>query len=141
LESIFTQKPLSPRRLRSSLQRPLAVGKHGPGTTTVRDYLEQPANERALKDRAAFKRGDCLWWRYTWPLHKELYHRPRLVCPYRTGHNRFVVVEDFRLITLTDTTVAFKHVGQVRRLVESVHPNTADSSTDNAAGVTQHVPS
>lgn len=77
----------------------------------VRDYLRIPINERKLRDRAAFKRGDCEWWRYTWPLHKDLYHQPRLVCPYRTGHLRFALDETFVWLTLTDTTVAFKRAG------------------------------
>jgi hypothetical protein len=74
---------------------------------TVRDYLELPDNEAKLKDRAAFKRGDCQWWQYTWPLHKDLHDQARLVCPYRTGHNRFALDESFAWLTLTDTTVGF----------------------------------
>ena len=75
---------------------------------SVRDYLRIPANEKKLRDRAAFKRGNCEWWRYTWPLHKYLHDQPRLVCPYRTGHLRFALDERFSWVTLTDTTVAFK---------------------------------
>lgn len=77
----------------------------------VRAYLEQPDNEKKLKDRAAYKRGNCEWWRYTWPLHKDLHGQPRLVCPYRTGHLRFAIDEDFSWMTLTDTTVAFVRDG------------------------------
>ena len=73
----------------------------------VRAYLEVEEHRKALESRAAYKRGDCEWWRYTWPLHKALHDRARLVNPYRTGHNRFAVDEDFRWVTLTDTTVAF----------------------------------
>lgn len=78
---------------------------------SVRKYLQLPANEKKLRSRAAFKRGNCEWWRYTWPLHKELYRQPRLVCPYRTGHLRFALDENFSWMTLTDTTVAFKRAG------------------------------
>jgi len=74
---------------------------------TVRAYLELPENREKLESRAAFKRGDCEWWRYTWPLSKELYGRPRLVCPYRTGHLRFVLDDGFSWLSLTDTTVVF----------------------------------
>lgn len=77
----------------------------------VRRYLELPDNKRKLQGRAAYKRGNCDWWRYTWPLHKDLHSQPRLVCPYRTGHNRFALDEDFTWVTLTDTTVAFKRTG------------------------------
>jgi hypothetical protein len=75
---------------------------------SVRDYLRSPANEKKLRDRAAFKRGNCEWWQYTWPLHKEFYDQPRLICPYRTGHLRFAMDENFSWLALTDTTVAFK---------------------------------
>ena len=74
----------------------------------VRAYLELPANKKKLKARAAYKRGDCEWWRFTWPLHREHYGQPRIVCPYRTGHNRFALDENFAWLTLTDTTVAFR---------------------------------
>jgi Eco57I restriction-modification methylase/N-6 DNA Methylase len=73
----------------------------------VRTYLELPSNREKLESRAAYKRGNCDWWRYTWPLSKELYGRPRLVCPYRTGHLRFVLDDGFDWLSLTDTTVAF----------------------------------
>lgn len=77
----------------------------------VQDYLRLPANEKKLRARAAFKRGNCEWWQYTWPLHKDLYQQPRLVCPYRTGHLRFALDEPFSWMTVTDTTVAFKRAG------------------------------
>lgn len=60
---------------------------------------------------AAFKRGNCEWWQFTWPLHADLYDQPRLVCPYRTSHLRFALDESFSWLTLTDTTVAFKRAG------------------------------
>jgi type I restriction-modification system DNA methylase subunit len=77
----------------------------------VQNYLRLRANENKLRGRAAFKRGNCEWWQYTWPLHKDLYAQPRLVCPYRTGHLRFALDESFSWLTLTDTTVAFKRAG------------------------------
>lgn len=77
----------------------------------VRKYLELPDNQDKLRGRAAFKRKNCEWWKFTWPLHKELYNRPRFVSPYRTGHNRFALDEDFTYLTLTDTTVGFQRDG------------------------------
>lgn len=73
----------------------------------VRMYLELPANRKKLEGRAAYKRGNCDWWRYTWPLSKEYYGHSRLVCPYRAGHLRFVLDNGFNWLSLTDTTVAF----------------------------------
>jgi hypothetical protein len=85
--------------------------RYRPLPQSVRDYLNLPANKTKLKARAAFKRGNCKWWKYTWPLHKEMHDRPRLVCPYRTGHNRFAIDEDFDHVTLTDTTIGFVRDG------------------------------
>lgn len=60
-----------------------------------------------LKERAAFTRGDCDWWRYTWPLHKEHFHRDKLFCPYLAQTNRFALDTSGRYLGLTDTTVIF----------------------------------
>jgi hypothetical protein len=65
------------------------------------------ANESALKKRAAYLRGNCEWWRYTWPLHKEWYARPRLLCPYLSTGNRFALDSNKQFIGLTDTTMLF----------------------------------
>ena len=75
----------------------------------VQAFLKLPENQDRLKKRAAYKRGNCEWWKFTWPLHKEFYGRPHLINPYRTGHNRFAIDEDFTWLPLTDTTVAFPH--------------------------------
>ena len=66
-------------------------------------------SESELKDRAAFKRGNCEWWRFTWPLHREFYSRHRIVCPYLAAENRFAWVQDNCFIGLTDTTVCFEN--------------------------------
>jgi hypothetical protein len=71
----------------------------------IQRYLKE--NEKKLKDRAAFKRGNCEWWKYTWPLQKDLYSMDRIICPYLASHNRFVVLNDFIGLGLTDTTVIF----------------------------------
>jgi type I restriction-modification system DNA methylase subunit len=75
---------------------------------SVRGYLEEATNRAALEKRAAYRRGDCEWWRYTFPLHKELYGTPHLVSPYRTGHNRFARDDGFSYFASTDTTVVFR---------------------------------
>lgn len=87
------------------------VAQYGDLPKSVRDYLELPANRSKLEARAAYKRGNCEWWRYTWPLHKERHDKPRLVSPYRTGHNRFALDLDFSYFTSTDTTVVFPRDG------------------------------
>jgi type I restriction-modification system DNA methylase subunit len=63
----------------------------------------------SLKARAAYKRGNCDWWRYTWPLHQEYYSRRRIISPFLATENRFALVEDGRFIGLTDTIVLFEN--------------------------------
>jgi hypothetical protein len=71
----------------------------------VQGYLKLHQTE--LKARAAYKRGDCEWWRYTWPLHKECIDRPKIYCPYLATYNRFAFDGELRYLGLTDTIVLF----------------------------------
>ncbi|MFH0860073.1 MAG: N-6 DNA methylase [Candidatus Altiarchaeota archaeon] len=66
-------------------------------------------NSSELKARAAYKRGDCEWWKYTWPLHKEHYDRKKIMCPYLAKYNRFAIDYANEFIGLTDTTVLFEN--------------------------------
>lgn len=79
----------------------------------VQKYLKK--HELLLKNRAAFKRGNCNWWRYTWPLHKVLYSRSKILCPYLAKSNRFALDVELSYIGLTDTTVLFDN-GQPENL-------------------------
>jgi len=72
-------------------------------------------HERELKARAAYKRRDCEWWKYTWPLHQEHIRRARLYCPYIAADNRFALDEKAEYLGLTDTTVLFD-AGQLEQL-------------------------
>ncbi|MCO5299788.1 MAG: N-6 DNA methylase [Candidatus Nanopelagicales bacterium] len=65
------------------------------------------AHKPVLTARAAFKRGDCQWWRYTWPLHKEHFNKPRIYSPYRARTNQFAVDADCDFLGITDTTVLY----------------------------------
>src|SRR6266851_2221572 len=65
----------------------------------VQNYLRRHRDE--LEERAAFRRGDCEWWRYTWPLHSELYSRPKILCPYLATANRFALDNDQQFLGLT----------------------------------------
>jgi hypothetical protein len=71
----------------------------------LRKHLESCAEK--LKARAAYVRGNCDWWRFTWPLHREYYSRPRIISPFLAKVNRFALVEDGAFIGLTDTIVLF----------------------------------
>ena len=71
----------------------------------MRKHLE--AHRRELRVRAAFRRGNCLWWQYTWPLHAELYNQPRILSPFLATANRFALDPRQRFLGLTDTIVLF----------------------------------
>ncbi len=72
----------------------------------VREHLS--AHAAALSKRAAYQRGNCQWWQYTWPLHAEQYGKgARLLCPYLAQSNRFALDADDEYLGLTDTTVLF----------------------------------
>ncbi|HVA66367.1 MAG TPA: N-6 DNA methylase [Elusimicrobiota bacterium] len=74
----------------------------------VQKFLKDNAD--LLKARAAYKRGDCEWWKYTWPLHKDDYgKKKRILCPYLATSNRFAIDSDDKFIGLTDTTVIFEN--------------------------------
>ena len=84
---------------------PHTVERFGDLPPAARQHLERHRPE--LEARAAFRRGDCEWWRFTWPLHASLIRRPRLLCPYMAGTNRFALDEEARFLGLTDTTVLY----------------------------------
>ncbi len=72
----------------------------------LRKHLE--TNSGTLKSRAAYKRGNCEWWKFTWPLHRGHYSRMRLVSPFLARENRFALVADDHFVGLTDTIVLFE---------------------------------
>ncbi len=82
------------------------VGKFKELPEAIQKHLKH--NIKKLKDRAAFKRGDIAWWRYSFPMHKELYDKPKLISPYRSNGNNFAHDRDGRFLGLTDTTVVFQ---------------------------------
>lgn len=71
----------------------------------LKEYLNQ--HETELQNRAAYKRGNCEWWKYTWSLHKDCYNRDKILCPYISKENRFAIDKDKHYLSLTDTTVIF----------------------------------
>jgi len=74
--------------------------------TGLKKHLQSCAD--LLKARAAYKRGNCEWWQFTWPLHRGFYSRKRLVSPFLASENRFALVDDIsHFLGLTDTIVLF----------------------------------
>jgi Eco57I restriction-modification methylase/TaqI-like C-terminal specificity domain len=71
----------------------------------ISKYLRD--NQEALRSRAAYIRGNCEWFKYTWTLHKQNYHLPKIIVPYIAPENRFALDLNAEYISLTDTTVIF----------------------------------
>jgi type I restriction-modification system DNA methylase subunit len=72
----------------------------------IQDYLRE--NAKALKKRAAYRRGNCEWWRFTWPLHRDLYSEQKIVSPFLSDKNRFAIDSKREFVGLTDTIALFK---------------------------------
>jgi len=81
------------------------VSKFSDLPKSVQKFLE--GHKTALQSRAAYRRGDCAWWKFTWPLRKELYGGPKILCPYLATTNRFALDTKNEYLGLTDTTVLF----------------------------------
>ena len=99
---------IQPYRIRDSdmaLIYPEAADRLEDLPKIVRDHLRR--HETELKNRAAYQRGNCLWWRYTWPLHKQHFGKPKILCPYLASGNRFALDRDGTFLGLTDTTVLY----------------------------------
>jgi hypothetical protein len=64
----------------------------------IRQYLDQ--HEAKLKKRAAYKRRNCEWWKFTWPLHKSNYSQEKIISPYLSNRNRFALDRSRRFVGL-----------------------------------------
>ena len=72
----------------------------------IREYLEN--NKEKLISRADKKRRKTSkWWNYTFPMHKELYHLPKIYTSYRNKTNEFALDENNEYIGLTNTAIIF----------------------------------
>jgi hypothetical protein len=74
--------------------------------TSIQKHLAK--HKKTLQERATVKNEARAWWRYARPMHKELYHLPKIWCSYRAKHNAFVLDESDDYIGLTNTTVIFE---------------------------------
>ena len=74
---------------------------------SVRKHLE--THRKKLTERAEIKRKtDSKWWKYTFPLHKEFYHLPKLYCSRRAFHNTFCFADGFEYMGFSNMTVIFE---------------------------------
>ena len=69
----------------------------------VGKYLQEKKD--ILTSRAAYIRGNCEWFKYTWPLHKDKYHLPKIIVPYIAPENRFALDEKAEYISLKDKNI------------------------------------
>ena len=73
---------------------------------SIKDYLK--TNRKTLKNRADKKRRPTSnWWDYTFAMHKELYHLPKIFSSYRNSTNEFAIDKNNEYLGLTNTTVIF----------------------------------
>lgn len=74
----------------------------------IQTHLE--SQREVLEGRAAFKRGNCEWWQFTFALHHELFKFPKIVTPYMGRETTFApdfsasnfYSNDLAIIYLTD---------------------------------------
>ncbi|MFK5937519.1 MAG: N-6 DNA methylase [Sulfurimonas sp.] len=64
-------------------------------------------NKSFLENRATVKNEGRTWWRYSRPMHKDLYHLNKIWCSYRAKENIFCFDDTKEYIGLTNTTVIF----------------------------------
>jgi predicted type IV restriction endonuclease len=84
---------------------PHAVDKFADLPPEMQTALKE--NRHLLEKRAAFMRGDCEWWRYSFPLHFEYFQAPKIVTPYMSTNNSFSYDLEAEFFFSTDTTVLY----------------------------------
>lgn len=67
-----------------------------------------------LEQRAAFVRGDCEWWKYSFPLHLDHFNSGKLVSPYMARTNSFAYDLESNHFFSTDTTVLYGDLDEER---------------------------
>ena len=72
---------------------------------SIQVHLEERRTE--LEARAAFQRGDCAWWEYSFPLHQSYFQNRKIVCPSRAPRTSFAADKESSYVYLTDTSVIY----------------------------------
>ncbi len=74
---------------------------------TIQKHLLE--NKSILESRADKKRrSTAKWWNYTFAMHKEYYHLPKLICSRRASNNTFVYDKSFNYLPFSNMTVVFE---------------------------------
>ena len=72
---------------------------------SIQNYLLE--NKAFLENRATVKNEGRVWWRYSRPMHKELYHTDKLYCSRRSKSNIFCYETNFEYLGFSNMTVIF----------------------------------
>jgi len=73
---------------------------------SIQNHLKE--NRRVLKNRAdKIRRPSAPWWNYTFAMHKEYYHLPKLYCSRRAFGNTFCYDAGFDCLGFSNMTVIF----------------------------------
>ena len=74
---------------------------------SIQNYLNE--NKKILSNRADKKRRETSsWWNYTFAMHKEHYHLPKLFCSRRAFCNTFCYDDGFNYLGFSNMTVIFE---------------------------------
>jgi adenine-specific DNA-methyltransferase len=74
---------------------------------SIQNHLSN--NKKLLSNRADKKRRKTsLWWNYTFAMHKEYYHLPKLFCSRRVFRNTFCYDDGFNYLGFSNMTVIFE---------------------------------
>lgn len=71
----------------------------------IKEYLK--SNRAALNKRATVKNEGRPWWKYSRPMHKEFYNKPKLFCSRRNSINEFSYDGEFKYLSFSNMTVIF----------------------------------
>jgi len=77
-----------------------------------------------LIQRIAYRRGDCAWFRYSYPRYVKEYPRPKLLVPYLASQNRFGVDAKGAFLSSTDTFIVVPHDEQLLLYLAAVLNST-----------------
>ncbi len=72
---------------------------------SVQSYLQTHRN--LLEGRAAYQRGNCEWYQFTWPLHEDIHFAAKIMLPYRAHENVCAVDTSGEWLGLTNTPHVF----------------------------------
>jgi len=74
---------------------------------SIQNHLNE--NKKILSNRADKKRRETSpWWNYTFAMHKEYYHLPKLFCSRRAFCNTFCYDDGFNYLGFSNMTVIFE---------------------------------